>query len=79
MLTEGTKKKTNKSIKKKKKAAQYDKEMIDTCIQELTVNKDTSKEIVFINDPHKSDVKGKLYIDKKIKDILSGIEVNLER
>ena len=49
--------------------------MINTCIQELTGNKDTSKEIVFINDPHKTNVN----IDKKIKDILSGIEVNLER
>ena len=53
--------------------------MIDTCIQELTGNKDTSKEIVFIKDPHKTNIKGKLYIDKKIKDILSGIKVNLER
>ena len=51
--------------------------MIDTCIQELTGNKDTSKEIVFMKDSHKCDVKQKLYIDKKIKHILSGIEVNL--
>ena len=78
VLTKETTKETKKSIKKKRKATKYDKELIDTCIRELTANKGTSKEIVFVKDSHKTDVKGKLFIDNKIKDILTGIEVNLE-